>query len=65
MEFMTGVEKKEVLELSEMLADGMMGETIKTNGAIHTIRDMGTVAFVILRKREGLLQCVFEEPMCL
>lgn len=61
MEFMTGAEKKEVLELSEMLADGMMGETIKTNGAIHTIRDMGTVAFVILRKREGLLQCVFEE----
>ncbi|MDD3362709.1 MAG: aspartate--tRNA(Asn) ligase [Hespellia sp.] len=61
MEFMTGVEKKEVLELSEILADNMMGETIKTNGAIHTIRDMGIVAFVILRKREGLLQCVYEE----
>lgn len=26
-----------------------------------TIRDMGTVAFVILRKREGLVQCVYEE----
>ena len=31
------------------------------NGAIHTIRDMGTVAFIILRKREGLVQCVYEE----
>ena len=31
------------------------------NGAVHTIRDMGEVAFVILRKREGLLQCVYEE----
>lgn len=31
------------------------------NGAVHTIRDMGEVAFVVLRKREGLLQCVFEE----
>ena len=27
----------------------------------HTIRDMGEVAFVVLRKREGLLQCVYEE----
>ena len=34
---------------------------VKVNGAVHTIRDMGTVAFVILRKREGLLQCVYEE----
>ena len=37
------------------------GAKVKVNGAVHTIRDMGTVAFVILRKREGLLQCVYEE----
>lgn len=61
MEFLTGVQKKETLELSELLAEGMIGQEIKVNGAIHTIRDMGTVAFVILRKREGLLQCVYEE----
>lgn len=61
MELITGVKKKETLELSEILADGMIGQTVKVNGAIHTIRDMGTVAFVILRKREGLLQCVYEE----
>ena len=36
-------------------------QKVKVNGAVHTIRDMGTVAFVILRKREGLLQCVYEE----
>ena len=34
---------------------------MRVNGAVHTIRDMGTVAFVILRKREGLLQAVYEE----
>lgn len=28
---------------------------------MHTIRDMGDVAFVVLRKRDGLLQCVYEE----
>ena len=37
------------------------GTEVKVSGAVHTIRDMGEVAFVILRKREGLLQCVFEE----
>jgi nondiscriminating aspartyl-tRNA synthetase len=31
------------------------------NGAVHTIRDMGEVAFVVLRKAEGLVQCVFEQ----
>lgn len=61
MEFMTGVKQKETLELSELTVEKMIGKVVKVNGAIHTIRDMGTVAFVILRKREGLLQCVFEE----
>ena len=31
------------------------------NGAVHNVRDMGEVAFVILRKAEGLVQCVYEE----
>ena len=61
MEFMTGVKEKETLELSELLVEGRLGEEVKVNGAVHTIRDMGTVAFVILRKREGLVQCVYEE----
>lgn len=61
MEFMTGVKEKEALEISTILAGDYEGKTIKVNGCIHTIRDMGDVAFVVLRKREGLLQCVFEE----
>ena len=48
-------------ELSELLEEGRIGAEVKVNGAIHTIRDMGTVAFIILRKREGLVQCVYEE----
>lgn len=61
MEFMKGVMPKETLEISEINADGMEGSTIKVNGVVHTIRDMGDVAFVVLRKREGLLQTVFED----
>lgn len=61
MDFLTGVAKKEALELSQLLEADREGSTVKVNGAVHTIRDMGTVAFIVLRKREGLLQCVYEE----
>ena len=61
MEFLTGVKEQETLELTTLLAGDYEGQSVKLNGAVHTIRDMGEVAFVILRKREGLLQCVFEE----
>lgn len=61
MEFLTGVKTKETMEISELLTKAEEGQTVKVNGAVHTIRDMGTVAFVILRKREGLLQAVYEK----
>lgn len=61
MDYFTGVRKKETLEISELLGQAKPGQKVKVNGAVHVIRDMGTVAFVILRKREGLLQGVYEE----
>lgn len=61
MEFMTGVKEKETLELGQLLEEDMLWKKVRVNGAVHTVRDMGTVAFVVLRKRDGLLQCVYEE----
>ena len=61
MELVKGVKKTETLELAELLDEAVKGQTVKVNGAVHTIRDMGNVAFVILRKREGLVQCVYEK----
>lgn len=61
MEFITGVRQKETLEISQIMEGSYQGKRVKVNGAVHTIRDMGDVAFVVLRKREGLLQCVFEQ----
>ena len=61
MEFMTGAVKKDTLEISEIKVADYEGKNVKVNGAIHTIRDMGEVAFIVLRKREGLIQCVYEE----
>lgn len=61
MEFMEGVKRKETLELGELVSGDYTGKEVKVNGAVHTIRDMGDVAFVVLRKREGLVQTVFEQ----
>ena len=61
MEFMTGIREKETVDLAAVTAESMEGKPVKIEGTIHTIRDMGEVAFVILRRRDGLLQCVYEE----
>lgn len=61
MEFISGVMKKETLEISQLLDEKVMGSEVSVNGAVHTIRNMGDVAFIVLRKRDGLLQTVFEE----
>lgn len=61
MEFLSGIATKETLELEELLKPERIDTQVQVNGAVHTIRDMGDVSFVVLRKRGGLLQCVFEE----
>lgn len=60
MEFLTGVKEKETKGIKELLQGDYEGKIVKMNGAVHSIRDMGDVAFVILRKAEGLVQCVYE-----
>lgn len=61
MEFLTGIKEKETVGIQQILEGDFAGKTVKMNGAVHNIRDMGEVAFVILRKAEGLVQCVYEE----
>ena len=60
MEFITGLKQQEEAELEDLLK-AEEGTTIILEGAVHSIRDMGEIAFVILRKREGLIQTVWEE----
>ena len=48
------------MSIRQILAGEYGGKTVKINGAVHNIRDMGDFAFVILRKAEGLVQCVYE-----
>ena len=63
MKFIDGVKEKKNIEISDLINNNYVGEIININGAVHTIRDMGDVSFVVLRKRDGLIQCVFESGM--
>lgn len=60
MDYLTGNTEKDTWEISQILTESEEGQEICVNGAIHKIRDMGDVAFIILRKREGLVQTVYE-----
>lgn len=60
MEFLNGIYKKEVTELDELLGTSLLNQEVILEGAVHSIRNMGDVAFVILRRREGLFQTVVE-----
>ncbi|MBQ1802128.1 aspartate--tRNA(Asn) ligase [Lachnobacterium bovis] len=64
MEFVTKREEKKSTDaLLEELMQGTIreDERISLKGAIHTIRDMGDIVFVVLRRREGLFQCIYEK----
>jgi nondiscriminating aspartyl-tRNA synthetase len=59
MEFVSGVKQKETISVLQ-LQQAAEGQEVRINGSLHTIRDMGDVKFLILRKSEGLVQCVVE-----
>lgn len=61
MEMISGITKKESLGIAQLLAGSYEGESVKVEGMVHTIRDMGDIAFVVLRKAEGLVQCMYEK----
>ena len=50
MEFLSGTTKKETISIKEVLEGDYVGKTVKLNGAVHTIREIGEVAFIVLRR---------------
>ena len=60
MEFMDGTWKKEINTWEELVGNNLLNQEAVIEGAVHSIRNMGDVAFVILRRREGLFQTVVE-----
>lgn len=60
MRFMNGKYKKSVSQWEELLGTSLLNQEVVLEGAVHSIRNMGDLAFVILRRREGLFQTVLE-----
>ena len=60
MEYVTGSCQPKDMEISDLmlLEDGAEA---KTHGMVYSIKDMGDFGFVTLRKRNGLVQCVYEK----
>jgi nondiscriminating aspartyl-tRNA synthetase len=58
MKFMDGTWEKVVCGWDTLTGDAALNQTVTLEGAVHSIRNMGDVAFVIIRRREGLFQCV-------
>lgn len=61
MDFVSGIYEKDAIEVKELAAGNSVGKTVKMRGAVHTVRDMGEIHFLVLRKYGGLVQCVYED----
>ena len=61
MEYVSAVLQQETMEQCKQNAG--KEQVVRMNGTVHAIRNMGEVCFVILRRREGLLQCVCSKRM--
>lgn len=60
MDFIRGISRNDSCEIKDLSAKEN-NEPVKLNGCIHSIRNMGEFSFILIRKRDGLVQCVFEE----
>lgn len=61
MEFVTGISKTDNAEREDLCLNGSTQGLVRIRGMVHTVRDMKTVSFVLLRLHSGLVQCVAEE----
>ncbi len=57
MEYITEMQSTLMVEVSEL--HQYAGRVVRINGVIHRIREMSGFAFVILRTKRDLLQCVY------
>ena len=56
MEFMDGICKTRECAWDVLLSESMKDQEATVEGAIHSIRNMGDVAFVILRKKRDFFR---------
>ena len=60
MKQIVGIQEKDTRTVDELAALEREGMGVKAEGAVHRVRNMGEIVFVVLRQAEGLLQTVFD-----
>lgn len=60
MDFIETAGRFEESDFQKFLA-AAEGEEVSMEGAVHSVRNMGEIGFVVLRRREGLIQAVWEK----
>ena len=60
MKQIVGIQEKDTRTVDELAALEREGMEVKAEGAVHRVRNMGEIVFVVLRQAEGLLQTVFD-----
>lgn len=65
MEFVTGIKESKTMSISDIAnrKGELSGNCVTMRGAVHTIRDMSEVTFIVLRTFEGIVQCVLSTPV--
>ena len=60
MEFVMGIKENKTMSISEIAArkEELANNNVTMRGAVHTIRDMSEITFLVLRTFEGIVQCV-------
>ncbi len=63
MNYIQGNIHSNTLDLTDL--SRRIGETVRLQGSVYKIRQMSGFAFVLLRMRRGLLQCIYSEESAL
>lgn len=63
MKQITGIRKEEYFRIGRPEGGEEENAPVKAEGAVHRVRNLGEVVFVILRQADGLLQIVFEKEL--
>jgi len=59
MDHVTGKTDSTELEIGDILAQKPYGRVITMHGAIHDIKEMSGFSFITLRKKDGVVQCIY------
>lgn len=59
MDYVEGVKDKGLSEIKDVQQGKCDRENVTMNGMVYKIRDMADFAFIILRKRTGIVQCIY------